>query len=177
MPIRNKHRCIPGTTSLKKNEKTGILFFTRNGIKDQYIMREFAVDSISSYYKFPEKKFPDSSMATYTETVTTADGKEIIKFAIHNTSPESIDSFYYYFDKRLNDLPFSFSPTLDSMKKMKLYKEVAVLDLLYKEVKKNGRQTILPRELIHEFYTVKNNNHKQLSALFKRFQKHKNKTF
>ena len=152
----------------QKDDKCGKKF---ESLKDS-LGKVFFVDSISKFYLYSGIKFPSDDYATLSEIVKLDDGKQIMKFASKKiNAPEDIDSAYFYFDPKLNDVKYSLSKELDSTQKMKLYKYSLISDSLYKNIKITGRKTGRPRELILEFSKVDINNYDEILSLFKRYKK------
>ncbi len=77
------------------------------------------------------------------------------------------DSIYFYFDKRLKDIPYSLSKELDSLSNSKMYKAVYVYN-------KKAKDDVLPfdqarREIVMEIRMANISPHKEIDLVLKRF--------
>jgi hypothetical protein len=130
----------------KKNDKFGA-FFT--SIKDIKNGEELPIDSFLTKKALRSKDFdiPPDSIFKLEKTIIKKDFT-IEKFIPLKKNNETIfDSIIYYYSKRFNQIGYSFSGKLDSLKQMKLFK----IRLIYNEYFSPSYKTIISkREYLFE---------------------------
>ena len=90
--------------------------------------------------------------------------------AIHKINASIFDTIYYFFDKELNNVSYSFSPLLDSIKAMKLCK----VRLIYNQNFSQKDDAMLPeREFTFSMSPTNEKMPKPIMEMLERFKKQK----
>lgn len=129
------------------NNKFGFLF---SSLKDSSLRMKIQVDSFLFDRGMKGKDFdhlPDSLWFLSDERKDN-ESNIVEKYASIKPGDEtSIDSIYYYYSKKMNDIPYSFSKKLDSIKSMKLFR----IRMIYNEKFSKTNNFVLPqREILFE---------------------------
>lgn len=154
---------------IKNGAKTGIKY-------DSLVTalpRKFRLDSLLEMLTINEGNLKGFGMDQGKPTKVKIEGANDIVlieqyFAKEGTS--TIDSIYRYYDKRLNDIGFSFSKKLDSEKKSKLHK-ISYIFLPNKNGALSNRSEI---DFEIKKVSVERKDQKKLSEVFNRFKNDSN---
>lgn len=130
----------------------------------------FNVDSFERKKTFKGSKFYVTSNDKIVQSNLSKDKSILVEKYSSITKPDDSfsDTSYYYFNRDLNDINYSFSAEADSIKKMKLNKIL----FIYNAVPKNSNSQIeIPRrEVVLEIKRVSTNDNKEITAFFQRFK-------
>lgn len=104
------------------------------------------------------------------------DNKQLLvsRYVTSDVSDENMyDTVVFYFDKRMNDLPYSFSKYYDSIEQMKLYK----VEVIYKaRISETGREVIPASRFMYcmtrSSSTTPDSLRLKMDMLIDRFKKH-----
>jgi hypothetical protein len=159
---------IPGSDSwflLHKHSISGYLF---NSISDSSKGLRLPADSFLTKRAYANASFNITEKDSLVESFENKDTL-IEKYFINKSNDElHPDSLYFYFCKKYKDIDYTFSPKLDSVKNMKLYK----VRLLYNAKFSTTYKTALPkREYLFEIRNEGKNNAKQLDDFISRVSK------
>ena len=96
------------------------------------------------------------------------DGIVIEKYGMMKQGDEmSIDTIYYYYSKKMNNIEYSFSKKLDSISRKKLFK----VRLLYNSKFSSSNKSVLPkREISFEIREVTPPDPKDVFSIFRKYQ-------
>ena len=151
-----------------KKNKSGFLF---SSLKDSGTGTKFPIDSFLANRGMRGKDFevPVDSAWSLAEVIKDKENNILEKYALIRQGDEtSIDSIYYYYAKKMNDIEYSFSKKLDSIKAMKLYK----IRMLYNErFSPSNNMTLPKRDILFEIRTEAVSNSKEIIDFIEKFQK------
>ncbi|MEO7308768.1 MAG: hypothetical protein ABIX01_00105 [Chitinophagaceae bacterium] len=124
----------------KKGSKNGCLL---GSILDASAGRQLPVDSILAANAFADVKFVVNPTDSLVETIDNGhSGQFIEKFVPRADAPKDyFDSVFHYYSKSYTSLDYTFSPILDSIKGMKLYR----IRLMYNEKYSEKYKITLPK--------------------------------
>ena len=150
----------------KRDNKYGFLI---PSIGNSALETKFQVDSFLSNRGMKGKDFdllPDSSWSLIDETKD-KESNVIERYAPIKPGDEaSIDSIYYYYTRKMNDVQYSLSKKLDSVKSMKLFK----VRMIYNEKFSKPKKITLPRrEVLFEIRKIQPKDPEKINGLFERF--------
>lgn len=131
----------------------------------------FNVDSFERKKTFKGSKFYDITNAKIVQSNFYKDKSILVEKYSSVTKPDESysDTSYYYFNRGLNDILYSFSVEADTIKKMKLNK----IRFIYNSVPKNGNSKIeIPmREVVLEIRSFPIKNNKEIASFFEKFKR------
>ena len=160
---------IPGTEPHFLYKKDGVygLFFKT---KMDTLGTRISVDSflVKEGIRGRDFQLPSDSLWKFTGRIK---DKSIVleKYAIlKQVSEISLDSIYYYYSKNMEDVEFSFSPHLDSLAGMKLFRIRLLINQKYSPT---YNLTFPKREFRFEIKEVPVSDTKDLIQIFERFEK------
>jgi hypothetical protein len=110
-----------------------------------------------------------NSNARLIDSIIDERGYLVERYALPQTpDPLAIDSAYLYFSKSYNNIEHSWSKTLDSLRKMKLYK----VRLLFNEKKHDTADVMMPkREYLFELQHTDIINTNELNTVIEKYEK------
>lgn len=154
----------------KKNDSIGIYF---SSIRDSSSGKKVSLDSILKVkaLKSLDVSIPSDTLWTKSNEIPHPNRKELIQcFSLikEDINHKMYDSIYYYYTKSFNTFNFSFSPKLDSITGLKLYKIRGVINAYYS--KEQGFE-IPTSELKIQFLSKKIENDAEIKKLIHRFYK------
>jgi hypothetical protein len=150
---------------LRKPLTYGYLF---NSISDSSKGLKLPVDSFLNKRAYANASFNSNEKDSLVESFGNRD--TLVEEYFVNKSNDELhpDSLYFYFSKKYKNIDYTFSPKLDSLKNMKLYK----VRLLYNAKFSTAYKTMLPRrEYLFEIRNEGKNNIKQLDDFISRVSK------
>lgn len=151
-----------------KKSKSGFLFSSLN---DSSMGTKFPIDSFLANRGARGKDFdfPVDSAWSLVEVVRNNQSIIIDKYGFIKQGDETtIDSIYYYYAKNMNDIQYSLSKKLDSIKAMKLFK----IRMLYNEKFSPSSSSTLPRrEIVFEIRRIVVANAKEIIGFIEKFER------
>lgn len=164
---------INGTEPYFIYNKKGNSGFLFSSLKDSSQGIKFPVDSFLANRGMRSKDFdvPPDSLWFLAEVVKDKEKSVIEKYAVVKPGNEtSIDSIYYYYAKNKNDIKYTFSKKLDSIKMMKLFK----IRMLYNSKFSTANKITLPkREIFFEIRDEIVSNPEEIISFIDKFEKSK----
>lgn len=167
-PSRNlkDNEQISGTETyfvFEKSESHGVWFQSLDSIRNG---RKLLIDSFLNIRAFRNISFSLDSNDSLTQTIKFQKSNGFLEKYVANNKTDELnpDSAYLYFSDRLKNYEYSFSPPLDSLKEMKLFK----VRLLFNETFSKEYEKLLPkRELSFEIGKVVTKEENRLLRFFK----------
>jgi hypothetical protein len=157
---------IPGTETwfiFPKKNTHGFLF---NSIDNNNAGVKLKVDSFLINRAYASANFDIPSDSLFAKAQNNEE-KFVEKYYTKEHAENYPDSIYYYFTNELKNIDYTFSPKLDSLKNMKLYK----VRLLYNETFSLSYKAIIPkREFLFEIREDVIANPKEVINLFEKFK-------
>ena len=149
---------------VEKGKQRGIWY---DGVKDS-IPKVFRLDSLEEMLTIIK-----SNMAIFSldlgkpiRIVANAKDKTKTEHYFTKTGEKDADSIYRFYDEKMTDIEFSFSPKLDNEKKSKLYKTL----FIYLKKKKGTNIDSLKSERITSIKRLNIVNNQQLISAFEKFE-------
>jgi len=143
-----------------KDSSSGFLF---SSLTDTVSPKKLSVDSFL-FHRAYAAKFDLDHKLFVSVTENKKNGVRVETYVPENISNETYyDTIMFYFDKRLNDVSFSFSNNLDKLKGKKLFK----IRLMYNQKFSQQYQMMIPqREMYFEIQKLQLKNPKIIIGLF-----------
>jgi len=149
-----------------KKDSFGIFF---NSLTDSSSGITCRVDSFlfNRGFKVKDIDRPVDSISPLMEVKKVKDGV-VEKYGLIKQGDEmSIDTIYYYYSKKMNNIEYSFSKKLDSISRKKLFK----VRLLYNSKFSSSNKSVLPkREISFEIREVTPPDPKEVFSIMKKYQ-------